>query len=455
MTSRLKGAILLSILLLASAEEDAVERNSKHFSLFSVVTFKNEECSSESTFSGGAVTGTCYTSTECSDKSGTTSGNCASGFGVCCVFISATGASAAISENRTYLQNPLYPAVETGIAGTSSTTITYTINKCASDICQVRLDFVNFVIAGPANTQESGGSTTGYTNCNDFLVSTMSGGFAVPTLCGVLTNEHIYMDLGALSTDTASLALTLAATGTITTAVAMRSWRVKVSQIPCWADYRAPEGCHRYITSQTGQVASYNFGYGPSTTGGANVLNAGRDIMGQDLRTCFRREKGTCCMLFQVCTQFDGIDLTVAAAGGNAANGLSSIIHQGWSFHVDIVLAAGGATITTMDLGLVDVQCTGDYVEIPDSSIGEMSMGSSVGTSNSRYCGNRLGINTAIHAASSLANHSPVWDCTEPFEVNYHSNILNDELGTTYTAGNDGASDVIRGFCLDYTQVQC
>merc|ERR1712110_156858 len=79
-------------------------RKEKHFSLFSVVTFKNEQCTSETTLTGGARPGTCYTTTECSDKKGTKSGNCASGFGVCCVFIDKTGASVTIKENRTHIR---------------------------------------------------------------------------------------------------------------------------------------------------------------------------------------------------------------------------------------------------------------------------------------------------------------------------------------------------------------
>ena len=49
-------------------------------SLFSVVHFKNKECTATS-----GLTGTCYSSTDCSDNGGTASGNCAAGFGVCCV----------------------------------------------------------------------------------------------------------------------------------------------------------------------------------------------------------------------------------------------------------------------------------------------------------------------------------------------------------------------------------
>merc|ERR1711923_625751 len=100
----------------------------------SVVTFKNEECTSETTLTGGARMGTCYTSTECSDKKGTKSGNCASGFGVCCIFLYNTLTSTTITQNRTYIQNPLYPNVETSGAGT---TTTYTINKMSTDICQI------------------------------------------------------------------------------------------------------------------------------------------------------------------------------------------------------------------------------------------------------------------------------------------------------------------------------
>ena len=60
---------------------------SEMFSLFNVVTFPNEQCTGASTTSSGAVYGTCYSSTECTAKSGSADGNCASGFGVCCTFL--------------------------------------------------------------------------------------------------------------------------------------------------------------------------------------------------------------------------------------------------------------------------------------------------------------------------------------------------------------------------------
>ena len=46
------------------------------FSLFSIVTFPNQGCASQDS---SARNGTCYTSSECQNKGGTSSGNCAAG----------------------------------------------------------------------------------------------------------------------------------------------------------------------------------------------------------------------------------------------------------------------------------------------------------------------------------------------------------------------------------------
>jgi hypothetical protein len=65
------------------------------------------------------------TQTECTNKGGNGGGNCAAGFGVCCVFIiSATGG--VITQNCTYIQNPNFPSTYSG-----STAVSYTISKCS------------------------------------------------------------------------------------------------------------------------------------------------------------------------------------------------------------------------------------------------------------------------------------------------------------------------------------
>merc|ERR1719170_97935 len=106
----------------------AAPRDGKAFSLFSIVQFPNQQCtgsSSTSTF------GTCYTSSECTAKGGSADGNCAAGFGVCCV-ISTTTCGTAISTNTTYIRNPGYPSSYTA---SSAGSCTFTIKKVSDDIC--------------------------------------------------------------------------------------------------------------------------------------------------------------------------------------------------------------------------------------------------------------------------------------------------------------------------------
>ena len=58
----------------------------KSFSLFSVVSFPNRECTTSSDTSDTIVNGVCQRDDECTSNGGTPSGNCASGFGVCCFY---------------------------------------------------------------------------------------------------------------------------------------------------------------------------------------------------------------------------------------------------------------------------------------------------------------------------------------------------------------------------------
>ena len=80
--------------------------------------------------------GTCYSATECSDKGGKASGNCASGFGVCCLFVLSSTSKLTVSENNTYIQNPSFPSVYS-----ETSALTYTINKCKDSKLCIWLNF--------------------------------------------------------------------------------------------------------------------------------------------------------------------------------------------------------------------------------------------------------------------------------------------------------------------------
>merc|ERR1712013_70565 len=139
---------LLSCLSMAAHNKTEGVRGGKVFSLFSIVQFPNEACTSTS---GTYSNGTCFTANECSSNGGSANGNCASGFGVCCVFsISASGSK--INQNNSYIVNPSYPS---NYAPTSTpSTVTYTINKSSNDICRIRLDYDTFKISVKSDDRE-------------------------------------------------------------------------------------------------------------------------------------------------------------------------------------------------------------------------------------------------------------------------------------------------------------
>lgn len=355
----IRRCILGVVLVLAAAAAVAAvaaadsDRREKAFSLFNLVTFRNDECRSKEDLSGGARNGTCYTSTECGNKGGTSSGNCASGFGVCCVFLVYSNGTTTISQNRTYLRNPKFPSAHDGTGS-----ISYKIEKCDQGICQLRLDFETFTTAGPTLTTEIDGG-----GCVDKLAITLPGtGLTVPEICGKNTGQHLYLDMGDDASNTIDINLSFSGTST------SRSWEILVIQISCTASYKAPQGCLQYYTELASDIKTFNY---LETTVKTHLKS-------QDYSVCIRGGAGYCCVKYQNCLGDDD------------------------AFTLDTVIAANGE---------IDSECSTDYIIIPSSS--PFCSVTNTGTNfHSRYCGGFFGQRLA--AATSTF---PVCDCSAPFVV--------------------------------------
>jgi len=253
------------LLLLASTAMAAPNKEAKAFSLFSVVTFPNDECT---TVMDPTMRGLCITAEECTDQGGTASGNCASGFGVCC-FTTVTE-QGTITNNVTYIQNEGFPtAVLGGTPAPNAIQRAFAVQGGAN-ICQVRFDFEAATVFTPPTT------ATGLCEGDTITVTQTSrttGGFV--SLCGTLSGQHIYVE-----NDGANPATTLNIdTAGITLA---RTWKVLVRTIECDSPAKAPGGCLQYFTGTSGNILSFNAG----ATGAliANLL----------YNTCIRREAGMC-----------------------------------------------------------------------------------------------------------------------------------------------------------------
>jgi len=314
------------------------DRKDRQFSLFSIVTFKNTECDAASTTN---LKGVCMTSSECSGK-GTADGNCAASFGVCCVIrVSSCGGS--VTQNCSYIESPSYPS-EYSTTGTCS----YTVTRCQTDICQLRLDFFKVVLQQPAVATGS---------CTDTYLTTTAGTTTAsfqntpPVLCGTLTDQHMYVDAGTATT-AATLAFTISTS-------ASNYWRIKVSQIECWNPSRAPQGCLQYFTGIRNTVSSFNWD-------GTSACSTGCLLREQSYSICYRPEAGMCGMQHgetSVSSSLNAFDLSETLSGSQGTVAICVIISHSYLEIYGTVSAAEdvycGNVLNSNLAGITDEQIAG------------------------------------------------------------------------------------------------
>jgi hypothetical protein len=307
-------AVWLFFFLMSSSVEcsdDADDtRNEKLISTFQIVRFPNDVC-----VGTNSRNGTCYTSAECSDKSGTSAGSCADGFGVCCVFL-ITSCGSSSSENITYWTKP-----------TSQTAGTCDLTVCpkSEDVCAIRLDFTSFTITGPstltaaqfsrklgrviANHEDvdlSEFGDNGATNCllDTFHVTSASPSSAPPMICGVNTGYHMYTeaDVDRCNKLVFNLADS-ASSGTVVTnsrgvlTLATWAWDITASQIECSSATLPPVGCTQYFYGGASTYTLNNYNWQSTTVGTANT-----HLAQQHQRICIRKERGKCVGCFSAIT---------------------------------------------------------------------------------------------------------------------------------------------------------
>jgi hypothetical protein len=312
---------LIALLNLPAQHSSArLDDKGKAFSLFSVVTFKNEECT---TTMDPTMNGICQSTSDCTDTGGTASGNCASGFGVCCfhkVDDDCTGNQQAVNNNVTYIQSPNFPTALTGVG--SAVTCTYTITG-GSNICQIRLDFDTLVLDSPG--------ADGAIAAIDRIAITAPGN-TLPLLGGINTGQHVYLDT-ARATGTA-------ATVVITTVglVASRTWKIKVRTLECSSASLAPAGCAQYHTGAGGRIRSPN-----SATPQLQV--------NLDYRICVRQEKGYCEM-----------DVSETSPGATAPDSF-------FVAEITVAVTAGAALVGTNQQSFVGSLCDQAFVMVHDARI--------------------------------------------------------------------------------------
>jgi len=397
--------LLLGVLVVSHAEDNQARKRNRMVSIFNIVKFKNDPCEANDDKSG-----TCYTEDECADRKGTASGSCAEGYGVCCVF--TVGCDAVKNENCTYFQSTGMPE---GACNAK-------ICPCASNICQLRLDFLTFNIAQPSDdavgpvskalngviVSGAGKDVTNMGQClTDTFTVTSPGGIAPPTICGQNDGQHIYVDA---SNDCNTLAFQLAGMGT-------RMWEIKVTQYSCEFSNLAPSGCLQYYY---GVNAGQDNQQMPLTDGTVESFNfAGKiHLANQNQNICIRRELNRCRICYSAAAMMFDVSSNAADDEGIA-----------------------GKSGSCCGYGKDGMGTNGyDCVIIPGASKGTANK---MDVQASEFCGRQL----ATAALGEAKPAATVCSMVVPFQIRFLSDSFE-------FAGKESAKNP-DGFKIDYKQIAC
>lgn len=402
----------LSIVEVASTSQNAT-RTGKLLSFFQVVRFKNDPCQAAASRGG-----TCYTSTECTSKGGSASGTCAKGFGVCCVFTLGCGGTS--SENCTHL-------VQSGPSNPTSNSCTFTLCKCASNICRIRLDFVSFSIAGPSvGTVSDTALTTNGASIGDCTTDTFSvtapGSMSSPVICGFNTGQHMILDA---SEGCHKAAFDFGGSGTA------RQFDIKVTQYTCGDENGGPDGCFQYFTGNTGTFASFNF-----PTSSSVVTSTVTHLSDQHYTMCFRQEAGKCAICYSPVIE------TSISAMDQGSFGISRSLN-------------GAAK------GVQDTGCAMDYLQIPGAQRDEDAqmfvVGSVAPFVHYRICGRFFSFTDSADAIGGVVNTESICSETRPFRVVFNTDSDEDTRVDGSAKKNEQAKfpGGIIGFHLHYALQDC
>merc|ERR1712072_30609 len=463
------------IVVIGVAAEDSLTNGvplvpeKKLISTFQIVRFPNDAC-----VGTNSRNGTCYTSAECSDKGGASSGSCADGFGVCCTFLVSTCGSSS-SENITYWSTPT-----TVTAGAACS-----LNLCpvSTNICQLRIDFLTFTITGPSTASISEnhtqfgvqpssqkGTTAGTgmnwaTGCfaDSFSVSSKSISNSPPTICGTNSGHHMYVDANVEDCNVLQFNIGVGAAGAEgvndnkgITAKVTPKWDLTVYQYECGAINAAPPGCTQYLFGPiTGKITSYNYD--------ANTVH----LANQNQKICIRRERNYCWNCFAT----DGVAITFQIGGTNAIAAAFTYPTQPCGYNAE---ADNG-------LGNTDNEAPGyDCAIIPDAfTVGDANTGVIIAAettaanirTNTQALANvgappqitghtKFGIGgadgVALNAITVAGGAGPFSLCTNhiPFQLTFKSDHF-EGTGKDGERGDFAAANAQRGFSINYEQIKC
>ena len=318
-------------------------------------------------------------------------------------------------------------------------------HDCASPVCQLRLDLLEFELSQP---------DSGDCNRDQFI---MRADEPLPVLCGKNTKQHLFIDVrGRKETDINVLTTPLYprpvgrssaadenSGGSSETEDIMdwlyeltmeRKWKIRVTQIPCDCHDRqnvpemepAPAGCLQHYRGIVGAISSFNYdgiirNLEPCHAGINNEINCNETIFtghlnNLDYTICIAGETGYCGVAYTPKKEFD-------VGSGLLSSGFQMDGTANERRHPDLEFPPKFG----------ESQCKEDYIQIPR---GHHPEDVGVRYPSERYCGVKFGNRVE---GSVISNARPMIVRVKMDEQENGSGV----------AIND------RGFSLNYQQIPC
>merc|ERR1712079_210748 len=354
---------LVAIFTTVVFAENYLPRNKRAIGIFNVVKFPNDACDSNS----ASMNGTCYTSEECASKGGTASGECAEGYGVCCVLTVACAGST--SENGTYLSQA--SSTDPAKDSTTSQSCTYTICPVTSTVSRIRLDLTEFSIAGPTAPSLTDGTAAGTAGAGAALGQCTTDSFSVtgaPVICGTNMGQHLIVDSDGSTCITAAFSYGISTTQS-------RAYTIQITQFESTNEMGGPAGCLQFFTGDEGTVNTFNWN---GVAGSTHLANQNYDV-------CVRQGIDKCAICWSPATT------------GGAARG---------SFG----LSNGGSAAGTAENGLAAAECPAsatdstDFIIIPSGQTAAQAAAAAVTTGNDIFCGRFLSTTASATADGTVCS---------------------------------------------------
>ncbi|XP_058453099.1 uncharacterized protein LOC131431419 [Malaya genurostris] len=281
----------------------------------------DDECLSDD----GLRTGQCMNVYECRIHGGVSRGQCALGFGVCCIFTATCDQE--MMNNITYFVSPSFPA----LVSKDAVACKLKIKLMNSEITQLKFDFIHFALGQPNRR----------TGICDGDIFRLAGGAFPFDLCGQNSGQHLYYDLSPKSRADEEIELEMKFSPRSFT---QRLWEIKVTQIPF--SQRAPSGCMQYFTGTEGIIQTFNF------------AENGRHLANHNYRACIRQEKGMCSVAYEPCDD-QSFRIGNPRAGGDSYPG-TPVGNPGGAGSPGGIISPGGSTGIG---GLPGVDGTGTFTD--------------------------------------------------------------------------------------------